>query len=78
MAREQKRVIPRIYPGDNDKYAMRQFLVRLGLKGKEYKETRKILFRNLTGNGAWRNGSPTSFTGNNFEYDEEELSQIEF
>ena len=58
MAREQKRVIPQVYAGNNDKYAMRLFLVRRGLKGKEYKETRKILMRNLTGNGAWRDGAP--------------------
>ena len=58
MAREQKRVVPQIYAGNNDKYAMRLFLVRLGLKGKEYKETRKILMRYLTGNGAWRDGTP--------------------
>ena len=51
-------MISQFYLGDNDKYAMRQFLVRLGLKGKEYKETRKILMRNLTGNGAWRDGVP--------------------
>ncbi|MBQ2695073.1 hypothetical protein IJG04_00320 [Candidatus Saccharibacteria bacterium] len=58
MAKEQKRVIPQIYIGENDKYTMRLFLVRLGLKGEEYKETRKILMRHLTGNGAWKYGAP--------------------
>ena len=78
MAREQKRVIPRVYVGDNDKYSMRQFLVRLGLKGKEYKESRKILMQNLTGNGAWRHGRPHSRHSIICDFDEEELNLIEF
>ena len=67
MAREQKRIIPQIYTGTNDKYTMRLFLVRLGLKGKEHKETRKILMQNLTGNGAWKDGVPPDDTNNNEE-----------
>ena len=41
---------------DNDKYAFRCFLLRLGFIGKEYKTARKILLRNLTGNSAFRCG----------------------
>ena len=38
----------------NDKYAFRCFLLRLGFIGAEYKEERKILLRNLAGNGAFK------------------------
>ena len=41
---------------ENEKYAFRCFLLRLGFIGDEYKETIKILLKNLTGNGAWKNG----------------------
>lgn len=41
---------------DNDKYAFRCFLLRLGFIGKEYKMARRILLRNLTGNSAFRYG----------------------
>ena len=43
-------------PVDNEKYAFRCFLLRLGFIGEEYKQARKILLKNLTGNGAWKNG----------------------
>ena len=39
---------------DNEKYTFRCFLLRLGMIGAEYKTTRKILLRNLTGNSAFR------------------------
>ncbi len=41
---------------DNDKYAFRCFLLRLGFIGDEYKAARKILLGNLTGNSAFRHG----------------------
>ena len=56
MARNQKRIIAREKDTDNDKYAFRCFLLRLGFIGAEFKEERKILLRNLTGNGAFRSG----------------------
>ena len=56
MARNQKRIIAREKDTDNDKYAFRCFLLRLGFIGAEYKEERKILLRNLTGNGAFKSG----------------------
>lgn len=56
MAQEKKRVLVKAYEGDNDKFAMRLFLVQLNMKGDEYKESRKILMQNLTGNSAWRYG----------------------
>ena len=53
-ARNAKRVPSKPTETDNDKYAFRCFLLRLGFIGKEYKTARKILLRNLTGNSAFR------------------------
>jgi hypothetical protein len=39
---------------DNEKYAFRTWLIRLGMTGNEYKSTRKLLLQNLSGNGAFR------------------------
>lgn len=57
MARNQKRITAREKDTDNDKYAFRCFLLRLGFIGPEYKTERKILLRNLTGNGAFKAGA---------------------
>lgn len=56
MARDAKRVSSKPTETDNDKYAFRCFLLRLGFIGKEYKMARRILLRNLTGNSAFRYG----------------------
>jgi len=58
MAKEQKRVIAKDKQEENEKFAMRIFTVRLGLKGDEYKLIRKLLAHNLSGNSAWKNGAP--------------------
>ena len=54
MARVQKRVTAKEKETDNDKYAFRCFLLRLGFIGAAYKEERKILLRNLTGSSAFK------------------------
>ena len=54
LARTQKRVIATEQETDNEKYAFRCFLLRLGFIGSEYKEARKILLKNLSGNAAFR------------------------
>lgn len=56
MARRQKRVTAKSRAVANEKYAFRCFLLRLGLIGAEYKTTRKLLLRNLSGSAAWRDG----------------------
>ena len=56
MARNQKRVSAAEKPTDNEKYAFRCFLIRLGFIGAEYKSARKILLKNLSGSSAFRNG----------------------
>ena len=57
-AKEQKRVTAKEKPVDNEKFAFRVFLIRLGFVGDQYKNARKILLRNLTGNSAFKNGRP--------------------
>jgi len=54
MARKQKRVTAKERPADNEKYAFRCFLLRLGFIGEEYKNERKVLLKNLSGNGSFK------------------------
>ena len=56
MARNQKRITAKEKPADNEKYAFRCFLLRLGFIGAEYKGERKILLKNLSGSSAFKNG----------------------
>ena len=58
MSKGQKRISATERSTDNEKFTFRVFLIRLGFIGDEYKTTRRILLRNLTGNSAWRNGAP--------------------
>lgn len=58
MARNAKRVTAKEKESDNDKYAFRCFLLRLGFIGTDYKMERKILLSNLSGSSAFRNGAP--------------------
>ena len=54
MARTQKRVTATEKTVENEKYAFRCFLLRLGFIGAEYKEARKVLLKNLEGNSAFK------------------------
>lgn len=56
MSKNAKRVTVTEKAVDNEKYAFRCFLLRLGFIGAEYKTERKILLKNLTGSSAFRNG----------------------
>lgn len=56
MSRNAKRVTATEKPVDNEKYAFRCFLLRLGFIGSEYKAERKILLKNLIGSSAFKNG----------------------
>ena len=62
-AKTQKRVTAKEREVANEKYAFRCFLLRLGFIGAEYKETRKTLLRNLSGNGAFRDGKKKEAAG---------------
>lgn len=54
QAIRQNRVQNRPGEEPNEKYAMRIWLVRIGLDGPEYKMTRKMLMQNLSGHTAFR------------------------
>ncbi|NCC05121.1 MAG: virulence protein [Proteobacteria bacterium] len=58
MAKTQKRITAKEKETDNEKYAFRCFLLRLGFIGDEFKTDRKILLRNLAGSGAFKSGNP--------------------
>lgn len=57
MAINQKRITVKEKEVENEKYVFRCFLLRLGFIGKDYKEERKILLRNLTGSSAFKGGA---------------------
>lgn len=57
MSREQKRISNTEKAVENEKYAFRCLLLRLGFVGAEYKADRKILLKNLTGSSAFKSGA---------------------
>ena len=57
MAKEAKRVTAKDAPVENEKYAFRCFLLRLGFIGDDFKESRKVLLRNFTGSSAFKSGA---------------------
>ena len=54
LSKNAKRVTAKEKEVDNEKYAFRCFLLRLGFIGTEYKAERKILLRNLSGSVAFK------------------------
>lgn len=56
MAKNQKRISSKEKEVDNEKYAFRCFLLRLGFIGDKYKTHRKILLRNLAGSSSFKSG----------------------
>ncbi|MBD5112667.1 MAG: virulence protein [Ruminococcaceae bacterium] len=54
MSVELKRIDCKSKPIENEKYAFRCFLLRLGFIGSEYKTERKILLKNLEGSAAFK------------------------
>jgi histone H3/H4 len=59
MAKTQKRITVKEKDVDNEKYAFRCFLLRLGFIGEEFKTHRKILLQNLSGSSAFKGGAPS-------------------
>ena len=55
-AKAQSRALAKVKPTDNEKYTFRTWLTRLGMIGDEYKEVRRELLQNLSGNSAFRKG----------------------
>ena len=63
LAVNQRRASAEEKPNDNEKLAMRLFLIRLGFIGDEYKTARAILTRNFSGNSSWKHGPTGDSTG---------------
>lgn len=53
---QQKRVTSKDKAVDNEKYAFRCFLLRIGMIGKEYTVARKALSKHLSGNSSFKSG----------------------
>ena len=54
LAKELKTASPKPQQRENEKYAFRCWMLRLGFIGSEFKTARKLLLQNVSGNGAWR------------------------
>lgn len=50
----QQRVVKDKNHSNNEKYAFRVWLIRMGMVGDDYKLTRKLLLKNMPGNSAFR------------------------
>lgn len=57
QALTQKKASARKTETDNEKYAFRCWMLRLGLIGEEFKTCRLHMLKHLTGNSAWRNAA---------------------
>lgn len=57
MSAEQKRITAKPKDNENEKYAFRCFLLRLGFIGDEFKADRKILLSKLDGSAAFKSGA---------------------
>ena len=56
MTVKQKRITAKPKENENEKYAFRCFLLRLGFIGDEFKADRKLLLSKLDGSSAFKNG----------------------
>lgn len=57
MTMKQKRITAKPKENENEKYAFRCFLLRLGFIGDEYKADRKLLLSKLNGSSAFKCGA---------------------
>ena len=76
-AKSHKRVTAKEKETDNEKYALRCFLLRLGFIGDEFKETRRTLLRNLTGSAAFRTGAKKGFSAENLDAANDDPAVVE-
>lgn len=54
QAKEQNRIQAKAVNDENEKYALRIWLLRLGMNGPEFKDERRVLMANLSGHCAFR------------------------
>jgi len=57
MAKTVRTASPKKQQQENEKFAMRTWLIRMGLIGDEFKTAREHLIKNLSGNAAWRHAA---------------------
>ena len=57
MTMKQKRITAKPKENENEKYAFRCFLLRLGFIGNEFKADRKLLLSKLNGSSAFKSGA---------------------
>lgn len=62
-SKERSRILAKERPVENEKYAFRCFLLRLGFIGPEHKADRKILLQNLSGSAAFKNAKAQELAG---------------
>ncbi len=58
LAKEVKYASPKPQQTENEAFAFRTFMCRLGMIGDEFKTARDYYMRNMEGNSAWRHGRP--------------------
>lgn len=56
LAKELRYASPKPQQTENEAYAFRCWMLRLGFIGEEFETAREILLRNMEGNCAWRSG----------------------
>lgn len=56
QALTQNRIRAKMVNDENEKYSIRVWMVRLGMNGDSFRQTRKILMENLSGHAAFRTG----------------------
>ena len=54
LAKEVAYASPKPQQTENEKYAFRCWMLRLGFIGEEFETAREILLKNMDGNAAWR------------------------
>ena len=57
MAKDSSRISPKPQQTENQKFAMRTWLMRLGFIGEEFATAREVFLKRLSGNAAFRSGS---------------------
>lgn len=72
QAQNRMRIYPTQKETPNEKYAFRTWLLRLGMIGSEFKDTRQLLLENLEGNSAWKNPE----TANSHRHSAEETVDV--
>lgn len=77
QALSQKSASYRKVQEENEKFAMRVYLNRIGFIGEEFKSCRKHLYEHLDGNAAWRYGSKENCRSHRNKPEHSEETEVE-